>query len=101
MTLSRRMLTITVMLVGVLMAVSEAPEILTLTDNVANDCESVQIKRVSGNKCLVKASTFKVVLARALFSAPVRADLIARSLAVSVSSRSTRSLLLMLVTQQK
>jgi len=44
--ISRRLLTVTVLLLGTLMAVSEAPEILTLTDNTSNDYEvAVEIAR--------------------------------------------------------
>ena len=51
---SHRMLTIAVLLIGGLMAVSEAPEILTLTDNVTNDCESVQIAQHGARRCIVE-----------------------------------------------
>lgn len=39
MRLPRRMLVVAVMLASGLMAASEAPEILSLTDNASNDCE--------------------------------------------------------------
>lgn len=98
MRLSHRMLTIAVLLVGGLMALSEAPEILTLTDNVSNDCESVQVAGQSRQRCLVEDSTGKVSHGRVLSSGDRGS---AQSFLSSPSLESSRSLLLLLVTQRK
>jgi len=102
MKLSHRMLTIVVLLVGALMAVSEAPEILTLTDNTSNDYLSVQIRRVSPRTSLVKDVTHEATSPHVLFGAPYgERDVAAHSFLLSRSSTSPRSLLFLLVTQRK
>jgi hypothetical protein len=97
---SRSMLTVLVLLVGGLMAVSEAPEILTLSDNVSNDCETVEITRPSARKCAVTDSPRKITPGQPLLSSPAVGDAVAHEL-MSPSSRSSRGLLLLLVTQRK
>ena len=97
---SQSMLTILVLLVGGLMAGSEAPEILTLSDDVSNDCELVQVTCPSARKCAVMGPTRKLTPGHVLPSDPVMGDAVAHRL-MSPSLRSSRSLLLLLVTQRK
>ena len=102
MKLSHRMLTVVVLLVGALMAVSEAPEILTLTDNASNDYLSVRIGRVSPRTSIVKDATHEATSPHVLFGAPYgERDVAAHSFLLSRSSTSPLSLLLLLVTHRK
>lgn len=102
MKLSRKTLTFAVFLVAALLSISEAPEILTLTDDISNDCESVQITSQSSRQCIVKESADQVVPAPAPFSdsASDRRASVYNS-PWSLSSLSTDTLLLLLVTQRK
>ena len=102
MKLSERMLTVAVLLVGALMAVSEAPEILTLTDNVSNDCVWVQTAQGSARHCVVKDPTRHPPSGRSVYGPPGegRDGLTQDSLHVT-SSKSPRTLLSLLVSQRK
>ena len=96
------MLTIAVLLIGGLMTVSEAPEILTLTDNVTNDCESVQIAQHGARKSIVENATGKTIPAQVLFSiSDEDREISAQNFLRSPSAKSPRSLLLLLVSQRK
>jgi hypothetical protein len=102
MKLPRRVLTIAVVLAGGLMAFSELPEILALTDNVNNDCESVHIARGFSHSCVVKDPTRQATTAQGLFN--VSADgreTSAHNFLRSFSAKAPRSLLLLLVSQRK
>src|ERR1035437_1560025 len=102
MKLSHRMLTVAVLLVRALMGVSEAPEILTLTDNASNDYLAVRIERVSARASIVKDATHEATSPHVLFGAPYGdRDVAAHSLLLSRSSTSPRRLFLLLVTQRK
>jgi hypothetical protein len=102
MTISRRVMTITVLLVGALMAISEAPEILTLTDNVTNDYVTVQSGQAIPARGTIKNTTHHVIPADVVFSVPfdVR-DSLAHNFLRSASSKAPRSLLLLLVSQRR
>jgi hypothetical protein len=101
MKLSHRMLTVAVLLVGALMTVSEAPEILTLTDDASNDYLSISIGRVSPRTSIVKDATDRAISPHVLFGVPSgERDVAAHSFLLSRSSKSPRSLLLLLVTQR-
>jgi hypothetical protein len=94
--------TFAVFLLATLMAVSEAPEILSLTDDVSNDCESVQIERQSPRRCIVEDSTRQATSSWVLFSLSTREnDALAHNFLLSSSSRSPDSLLLLLTLQRK
>lgn len=97
---SHRVLGVVVLLVGGLMAVSEAPELLALTDNVSNDCESVQIVRPGARGCLSTHSTREITPPQTFPGASASSKAVALSLSF-LSSGSTRSLLALLVTQRK
>ncbi len=102
MKLSRGMLSIMVLLVGGLMAVNEAPEILTLTDDMANDCETIQVTRQGGRRSVVGDSTRQATPAPLLASAAGGNGRGSKPNSLSPkSSQSPCSLLLMLVTQRK
>ena len=101
MTFSRRLLTILVLVVSGLMAVSEAPELLTLSDDVSNDCESVEVSRSNLCRDTIKKSTRPIIPAQALFAGPAIVEAVPHNLLSPASVRSTRSLLLLLVTQRK
>jgi hypothetical protein len=96
------MLTVTVLLVGALMAISEAPEILTLTDNVTNDYVTVQSGQAIPARDTIKNTTHHVIPADVVFGVPfdVRNSL-AHNFLRSASSKAPRSLLLLLVSQRK
>jgi len=100
MRLSRFVLTFSVMLIGALMMVSEAPEILTLTDNVGNDCESVQIVNLSRRRCPAENLTSLVVPALRP-SAARPAEIGVQTAELSPASRSPRGVLLLTMTQRK
>jgi len=96
------MLTVAVILLGATLAVGEAPEILTLTDDVSNDCESVQITRPSSRRRLVEDSPGQAIPAPVMFTdSPDDRGASAHNFLSSPSSRSAGSLLLLLVTQRK
>jgi len=102
MKLSRRVLSIAVLLVGGLMAFSEVPEILTLTDNVSNDCESVRVAHRTSHPGLIKDPTRQAAPAHAFFSASNEdRDTSAHNFLRSPSAKAARSLLLLLVSQRK
>jgi hypothetical protein len=102
MRLSHRMLTFALLLVSGLMTFSEAPEILTLADDTSNDCEWVQIAPQSRPKCNVKDSTGQATPGQVQVNRFAGArEASVRGFLSSPSSRSTRSLLLLLVPQRK
>jgi hypothetical protein len=97
--LSRRTLTIAILLVGTMIAVSEAPEILTLTNDVSNDCELIQMARQSPRRCIVKSSIGQENPAQALLvGSPSNSHARTHKFLWSSPSRSIRCLLLLLVT---
>jgi hypothetical protein len=94
--------TFAVFLLATLMAVSEAPEIFSLTDDVSNDCESVQVERQGPRRCIVEDSTRQATPSLVLFSLSTREnDALAHNFLMSFSSRSPNSLLLLLTLQRK
>jgi len=93
------MLAFAVLLVSGLMAISEAPEILTLTDNVANDCESVQVVRQ--NRPQGEDSIGQMTSERAPISAYTSDRGGTQRFLSSPPRQSSPSLLLLLVTQRK
>ncbi len=98
----RRMLAVAAMLVATLMAFSEAPEILTLSDKVSNDCEAVQVARTGRRSCLVEDSTHAVNPAIVQLGPPAHhGDACTLNCPLSPPFRGSASLLLLLVTQRK
>jgi hypothetical protein len=96
------MLTFVVLLVGATIAVAEVPEILTLTDDISNDCEFVQITRPSSSRCRATNSTPKAIPAPVMFTGvPGDRRACTSNFLSSPSSKSPGSLLLLLVTQRK
>ena len=102
MRLPRKAFTIAVLLVGGLMAFSEVPELLSLTDNVSNDCESVRVAHLTSNSGVIKDPTRQATSAHTLFSASVEdRDTSTHNFLRSPSAKAARSLLLLLVSQRK
>ncbi len=102
MTLSRRILTIAVLVVGALMTVSEVPEILALTDDISNDYELAVIGRQSWRRCMVEDSTRRVTSAHVLFPASDEDhDAFAHKFLLPPSSTFPRNQLLTLMSQRK
>ena len=99
---SRRTLVFGVLLVGLLAAASEIPEILTLTDNVANDYVSVRVKPDTIGQSTVKYPFPPVAFAPALASGTRHAlEAKAGYVLSSVSVYPSYDLLLLLSTQRK
>jgi hypothetical protein len=101
MRLSHRMLAIAVLLTGGLMVLSQTSEILSLSDNVSNDCEATQIVRRSQQQCVVEDSSAQTTAGGTIFSASSRDRGEIRSFLSSSFPHSSSSLLLLLVTQRK
>lgn len=94
--------TFAVFLLATLMAVSEAPEIFSLTDDVSNDCESVQVERQSPRRYIVEDSTRQATPSWVLFSLSTgENEALAHNFLLSSSSRSPNNLLLLLTLQRK
>jgi len=102
MKLSRKMLMFGVLLVGLLAAVSELPEILTLTDNVSNDYISVKVRPDTLDQHSLKGPSRQAALAPML-SATVdsrRESAVWYSLA-SAAVHPSRDLVVLLATQRR
>jgi hypothetical protein len=96
-----RMLTFGVVLVAALMAVNEVPELLTLTDNVSNDYVSVRAETESPRRDVIKDSTRHLTVAPMVSNPTVRLRVAtACNFLFSLTAKSPRSLLLLLVTQR-
>jgi len=97
--ISRRLLTVTVLLLGTLMAVSEAPEILTLTDNTSNDYE-VAVEIARAHRPDLPDGNARIANSTAAASEPgCQAPL--RESCLSLPVRTGSTLLLLLTTQRK
>jgi hypothetical protein len=84
------------------MALSEAPEILALTDNASNDYLAVRMGRVSQRTSVVKEPTHQVTPQHLVVGmSKGERDVAAHSFLLSRYTKSPRSLLLLLVTQRK
>lgn len=94
------MLTVAVLLVGALMAISETPEILTLTDDTSNDCESVQILEVTQSGCAFQKSANPPPARLPLRPFAGARNVTVHNLSLSLA-RSPRTLLVLLMLQRK
>jgi hypothetical protein len=101
MKLHQRMLTFGVVLMAVMMAFNEFPELLTLTDNVTNDYVSARSRSDTSRQIVAQKSPGQLTAVPAVFNPPVRLRVAAASnFLLSTAAKAPGSLLLLLVTRR-